>query len=149
MKHGKPRAGERAVALAKKALDISPDCADAYVLLAEEAAKSLDEIIDLYRQVVEAGKRALGKEAFSEDVGHFWGILETRPYMRARAGLAQFLWEAGRREEAIEHYRDVLRLNPNDNQGIRDVLMPHLIELGLDDEAEELFANYSDDGSAF
>lgn len=139
----------RAVALAKKALAISPDCADAYVLLAQETAKSLDEEIDLYAQGTEAGERALGKEAFKEDVGHFWGILETRPYMRARAGLAECLWDAGRRADAVAHWRDMLRLNPNDNQGIRQILMPRLIELGRDEDAGELYGHYSDDPSAF
>jgi len=38
---------ERAVALARKALEVSPDCADAYNLLAEEASKSLEEAIVL------------------------------------------------------------------------------------------------------
>lgn len=31
--------------------------------------------------------------------------------MRARAGLAQSLWEAGQREDAVGHYWDLLRLN--------------------------------------
>lgn len=140
---------KRAVALARKALEISPDCADAYVLLAQQAATSLAEEIDLSRQGVEAGERAIGKKAFTEDIGYFWGILETRPYMRARAGLAECLWEAGAREEAVEHYQEMLRLNPNDNQGIRHSLMPRLIELGLDEKAAGLFAQYTDDGSAF
>ncbi len=132
------------VALARKALEISPDCADAYSLLAEDAAGSLSEALDLYRQGVEAGERALGREAFEEDVGHFWGILDTRPYMRARAGLAECLWAAGKHEEAIEHYKEMLRLNPNDNQGIRDLLMPCLIVMGRDKEAEKLFNQYED-----
>ncbi len=139
---------QRRVALTLKALKASPDCADAYVLLAEEAASSLEEALDLYRKGVEAGERALGKDAFKEDVGHFWGILETRPYMRARAGLAVCLWEAGRREEAVEHYGDMLQLNPNDNQGIRDLLMPCLVELGRDEDAEKLFEQYKEDGMA-
>jgi len=139
---------QRAVALAKKALAISADCADAYNLLAEEMAQSLEEAIELYRKGVEAGERALGKKAFKEDVGSFWGLLETRPYMRARAGLAQCLWEAGQREEAVEHYWDLLRLNPNDNQGIRDLLMPCLIELDRDEDAEKLFKQYEEDGMA-
>jgi tetratricopeptide (TPR) repeat protein len=68
--------------------------------------------------------------------------------MRARAGLAQCLWEAGQREEAVEHYWELLRLNPNDNQGIRDLLMPCLIELGRDEDAERLFKQYEKDGMA-
>jgi len=139
---------QRAVALAKKALSVSADCADAYNLLAEATTKSIEEAIDLYRKGVEAGERALGKEAFKEDVGHFWGLLETRPYMRARAGLAQCLWDAGQREEAVEHYYDLLRLNPGDNQGIRDLLMPCFIELGRDKDAEKLFKQYKGDGMA-
>ena len=47
------------IALARKALGISPLCADAYVLLAEEAAGSLEEARDLYAKGVEAGELAL------------------------------------------------------------------------------------------
>jgi tetratricopeptide (TPR) repeat protein len=139
---------QRAVALAKKALTISADCADAYSLLANETANSLEQAIDLYTKGVEAGERAIGLQAFQKDVGHFWGLLETRPYMRARAGLAKCLWAAGRRDEAVAHYLELLRLNPNDNQGIRDLLMPCLIELGRDKDAEKLFKQFKDDGMA-
>jgi hypothetical protein len=76
------------IALARKALGISPLCADAYVLLAEEAARSVEEARDYYAKGVEAGALALGPEGFAEYEGQFWGFLETRPYMRARAGLA-------------------------------------------------------------
>lgn len=84
--------GKQRIKLAKKALSLSEDCADAYVLLAEESARSLEEVRDLYAAGVEAGKRALGEEMFAETEGHFWGVVETRPYMRARAGLAGHLW---------------------------------------------------------
>lgn len=139
---------QRAVALARKALKVSEDCADAYVFLAAVAAKSRDEEIDLYRKGVEAGERALGQEAFKEDTGHFWGLLDSRPYMRARAGLAECLWEMGDSEEAVEHYWEMLRLNPDDNQGLRYLLMPYLIELDRDEDAEKLFKLYDDDGMA-
>jgi len=134
--------------LARKALKVSKDCADAYVLLAEETAKNLDEAIELYEQGVEAGERALGPEAFEEGEGHFWGILETRPYMRARHGLAFCLWEAGEREKAIEHYTEMLRLNPGDNQGIRYLLAGHLLEEGSDEALGELLRRYEDDIAA-
>jgi tetratricopeptide (TPR) repeat protein len=139
---------EQAVALARQALTVSADCADAYNFLAEETAETLEEAIDIYRKGVEAGERALGKKAFKEAVGHFWSLLETRPYMRSRAGLAQCLWEAGQRGEAVEHYWELLRLNPNDNQGVRQILMPCLIELGRDEDAEKLFKQYETDDIA-
>src|SRR5262245_39259464 len=114
---GMPNPEER-VKLAKQALDLSPDCADAYVLLAEHT-KSRKEALRLFEKGVAAGERGLGSKAFQEDAGHFWGILETRPYMRAREGLASKLWTMGRRDEAIKHLQDMLRLNPGDNQGVR------------------------------
>lgn len=135
------------VATAEKALSISPDCADAYNLLADFAG-TLESRTAIYRGGVAAGERALGEKAFKDDVGYFWGLLETRPYMRARAGLAQCLWELGKRDEAISHYQDMLRLNPGDNQGIRYLLMGCLIQANRDTEAEALYRQYEDEGMA-
>jgi tetratricopeptide (TPR) repeat protein len=139
---------ERRVAHAQKAISISPDCADAYVLLAVETA-ALDEALELYRKGVKAGERALGENAFESYAGEFWGIWETRPYMRARAGLAQSLWDCGLFDEALAHLRDMLKLNHNDNQGIRYVLAARLLELGRDDELAEHLNVNEEDGSAF
>jgi tetratricopeptide (TPR) repeat protein len=136
------------VALAKEALRISPLCADAYVLLAEHAAPGSSEQLEYYRHGVEAGEAALGAAAFEEDVGHFWGLLETRPYMRARFGLAQALWMQGRRDEALAHLRDMLRLNPNDNQGVRYVLAAYLLEADRDEDLAALLKEYEEDGTA-
>ena len=42
---------------------------------------------------------ALGPRGFKQYAGHFWGFLETRPYMRARAGLAGTLLQAKAKAE--------------------------------------------------
>ena len=55
---------QRRVRLAKDALEICPDCADAYVLLAEHATSRKDAL-RLYGQGVAAGERALGGRSFS------------------------------------------------------------------------------------
>ncbi len=138
----------RRIILAHEALSISPDCADAYVLLAEEEADTVGRALEYYRQGVEAGERALGEAYFEENTGHFWGLLETRPYMRARQGLANTLWELGREEEAITHYRDMLRLNPGDNQGIRYSLLNLLLRLSRDAAAQGLLQEYAEDAMA-
>lgn len=135
----------RRIILAHEALAKSPDCADAYVLLAEEEADTLGRALELYQQGVAAGERALGQDHFVENEGHFWGLLETRPYMRARAGLAECLWQLGRNEEALAHYRDMLRLNPDDNQGIRYTLLNLLLSLNRDAEANALLIQYEED----
>lgn len=138
----------RRTELAAKALAISGDCADAYAILAQETANSLEEAKNLYELGVKAGDRALGPEVFEEDAGHFWGILTTRPYMRARAGLAECLWQLGEYDKAIEHYFEMLRLNPGDNQGIRYELMNCLLDGGFDEAAGKLLKQHKDDGAA-
>jgi hypothetical protein len=70
------------------------------------------------------------------------------PHEGAREGLAHCLWELGERQAALEHYQDMLRLNPNDNQGIRYVLLACLMELGQLDQAEKLVADFKDEGTA-
>jgi tetratricopeptide (TPR) repeat protein len=139
--------GRRRIQLARKALEMSRDCADAYVLLAEETADG-EEARVLYTQGVAAGEHALGPNMFEKEVGQFWGAVRTRPYMRARLGLAQCLDELGRTDEAIGHYQELLRLNPNDNQGVRYILLPRLFTTGRDAEAGTLLAEYADDPSA-
>ncbi|HEY5106672.1 MAG TPA: hypothetical protein VII73_07855 [Caulobacteraceae bacterium] len=137
---------KRRVALARKALTVSPHCADAFVMLAGETARTPEDAAEIYAKGVAAGEKALGKAAFKEDVGMFWGLIETRPYMRARHGLAIAQWEAGRRENAVEGALEMLRLNPNDNQGIRYVLLNWLLQLGRDADAAALMKRYKNDG---
>jgi tetratricopeptide (TPR) repeat protein len=132
--------GRRQLQLAREALSICPDCADAYVLLAERTG-DVEKAIDLYAQGVTAGERALGPERFKQDVGEFWGQTDTRPYMRARLGLAQCLQQTGRLAEAADHYRELLRLNPGDNQGVRYLYLPLSLQMGRDAEV----AQYMDD----
>lgn len=126
---------KRALTLATKALAISPLCADAYVMLAQHAKPGSEEELSFWTQGVEAGQKALGPAAFKEFEGEFWGWLETRPYMRARHGLASALLQRGRHQEAISHLQDMLRLNPNDNQGLRYMLVGYLAETDHSHEA--------------
>lgn len=138
------------IKMAKEALSISPDCADAYNLLAEEEAKTIEEAKGLYQKGMEGGRRALGEKIFKEDGGHFWGYIPTRPYMRSRAGLMECLWELGDYDEAIGHAKAMLKLNVNDNQGIRYLLIAYLAELGRYDGLESFMnkGGYRNDGAA-
>lgn len=144
----------RRIALAKTALAVSPLCADAYAILAGEARAGSDEQLELWRRGVAVGEEALGSKLFEEMAGHFWGILETRPYMRSRVGLAVALWRRGARDEAarneaIGHLQAVLALNPGDNQGARYLLAGWLAEMERGEELEALLAAYADEYSAF
>ena len=140
--------GKQRIDLAYKALSVSKDCADAYVLLAEEAAADGADAIRFLEEGVRAGEHALGRKMFEEEAGNFWGILETRPYMRARFGLAQLLRAGGERARAIAIMQDLLRLNPGDNQGVRHELAVCLLEEEDLEALGKLLDEYPDEYSA-
>ncbi len=138
----------RRLTLAHEALSVSPDCADAYVLLAEEEADTVGRALEYYQKGVKAGQRALGDAYFTAHVGDFWGLLETRPYMRALEGQARTLWRMRRSAEAALLYFEMLRLNPGDNQGVRYSLVDLLLDLDRDDDVIELLKQYKGDWTA-
>lgn len=138
---------KKRVTMAKKSLAVSPLCADAYVLLAQDSAETPQQALAFYRQGVAAGEKSLG-DSLQDDAGDFWGLIETRPYMRALQGLATSLWQTGARDDAVAKYQEMLRLNPNDNQGVRYSLMDCLLTLGRGGEAEKLYTRYKQDCSA-
>jgi len=96
----------------------------------------------MLEQGLAAAERTIGRDGLAEAIGHFWKIDETRPYMRARLELAECLWSIGRRDEAIGHLSEMVRLNPGDNQGIRYLLAAHLLELDRDADFDRLVEQY-------
>src|SRR5262245_18749749 len=92
--------GRLRIKRARQALALSADCADAWTLLAEEASTA-EAAVERYERAVLAGAAAIGVERFAALRGEFWGHLETRPYMRARLGLARALSDVGRDDEAV------------------------------------------------
>ncbi len=48
-----------------------------------------------------------------------WGILENRQYLRSINGFGLTLWRERKDSEALEMFKLLLKLNPNDNQGAR------------------------------
>jgi tetratricopeptide (TPR) repeat protein len=136
--------GRLRIKRARQALALSANCADAWVLLAEEASTP-EAAIERYERAVLAGAAAIGAERFATLRGEFWGHLETRPYMRARLGLAQALRDLGRDDEAVAQYRALLELNPGDNQGVRYLLLATLLQRGMNDEAGALLSEHEDD----
>ena len=104
--------------------------------------------IEGYQKIIDDYEQKFGKEFFKENEGYFWLIHETRPYMQCLLDQGHLLWENGEKEKAINQYKYMLKLNPNDNQGVRDVLLPNLLELNRLDEAQELYLQFEEDCSA-
>ena len=67
--------------LARKAIELDPDCTDAYSILAD-AHDSFEKKNEYYLKGMGAFKNKYGEEYFTENKGYFWGLFETRPFMR-------------------------------------------------------------------
>ncbi len=119
---------QKRISMAHKALRISADCADAYLLLAEpHIIDNRSKAEDLFRRGVAAGRRALGDTTIENLEKEFWKDYATRPFMRAVNGLASLLQDFGEGNQAIELWLELLRLNPNDDQNVHLRLVPALV----------------------
>ncbi len=134
--------------LARQALALDSDCVDAIAILADLESRSREELIAGLEKAVQAGERSLGPNYFTENKGHFWGLLETRPYMRARVQLAQLLLTNGRADDATRHFEALLELNPNDNQGVRDILLGCYLSQDNLAGAQRILRDFREDVSA-
>jgi tetratricopeptide (TPR) repeat protein len=140
-------AGKERVRLAEKALEIYPYNADAYGILAQQA-DNLQTASQLFEKGMRVGKEDLGSDFFDENSGHFWGILESRPYMRAKYGYAETLYEMGEVKQASQHFEELLKLNPNDNQGVRYTLFIAYVDTDEMNKAKKLLIDYPDGDAA-
>ena len=134
--------------LCREALQRYPDCVDALAMLAELECERTIDYVEGLRQAVEAGRRDLGAAFFKRERGYFWGLIETRPFMRAMAQLAFALLDWGtpeRIDEAIEVFEEMLELNPEDNQGVRDWLAGCYLARKRYGDAADLFGRYPED----
>lgn len=138
----------KGVALAKKALKLEPDNPDALSLMAS-IADGLEECKALLDQALAGAERRLGPN-FEKKYGDcFWGSLQTRPYMRILLLLAENAEMRGCRKEAIAIYERMLKLNPNDNQGIRYVAIGLFLAERMLPRTLKLLTSYPHDDSAW
>lgn len=135
----------KAIKLAKQALEIYPDNIDAECFIVdyeENQIKKLDKI----ETIIEKAKRILEKDnMFDKDnIGDFWGIIETRPYMRARNRKITILTDLGRYTDAIKECEEMLRLCESDNLGIRYTLIGLYCILEKFEECKELYERFNE-----
>jgi len=134
--------------LALKAVQLDSDCIEAYDYLG-----SLEPIphtaILYYKNGIEIGKRIYAKTHFKDGIGNFWIIHETRAFMSCMHGYAECLKNMGRFHEAVSVYEEMIRLNPNDNQGVRDQLLLYLIRINEFNKFRKYDKLYKDDLGAF
>lgn len=137
---------KEAIKLAKKAYEKSPECFDAILFqcdLEENGIKRMKLLDD----GLEAEKNRLTKKKYfdKENIGHFYGIFETRPYIIGLVIKAEYLLEEGKLRQAESICKEVLRLNENDNIGARYLLMAIFATLEEENDMLKLYKKYPEE----
>ncbi len=101
-------------------------------------------------RAVEIGRTAFPPQAFmlGRDLLE-WSWLENRPFLRC---LEEYMllgrYAMGEMDEAVELAKELLALNPRDDQGVRSMALSWLLRLGRDEEALSLSDAYPEDFEA-
>lgn len=138
----------RAVKSFRRALQLDLQHADAHNHLGIVSldARKLKAAEEHFRAAIDGGERHLERDG----AGVPWGFTENRAYLRGLANLALVLTEQKQWAEALSHER-LLKLNPNDNQGVRWLIGADCLRVGDNDRAIKAFQECSHEevGCAF
>ncbi|KAF8890791.1 hypothetical protein CPB84DRAFT_1784535 [Gymnopilus junonius] len=116
-----------------KALDQDPDNLDAMIqvaFIAPDLPTAVETIEVAERKGRAILRRELGDDCFDDDgktVGHFWMILQTRPYMRVLQAMVKLYWDTEKYDKSCETIVEMMRLCPGDNMGQRFSVGSHLL----------------------
>jgi tetratricopeptide (TPR) repeat protein len=129
------------------ALLLDAECIPAYEFLGN--VQELPQLsVPFYAYGVDLGRKRFGGEFLKKHKGHFWLVYETRPFMRCLYNYGRDLYLLGRSDECRAAYREILDLNPSDNQGVRYELAACLLEGGDVKGFERLREQYREEASA-
>lgn len=137
---------KEAIKLAKKAYEKSSECFDA-ILFQCDLEKNGIKRMKMLNEGLEIEKNRLVKEKYfdKENIGDFYGMFETRPYIRGLIIKAEYLLEEGKLRQAESICREILRLNKNDNLGARYLLMAILATLEEEKDMLKLYKKYPEE----
>lgn len=136
---------KKKVKLAKEALEISKNCAEAYIILSYDNSLSIKEQKELVLKAIEVAENVIGEENINNYIGKFLDLEFTRPYYSAKYRLGNLLWSINEKSEAIKEFTDLIKLCPEDRLLIRGVLLSWLITENLDDEVLTILNRYKND----
>ena len=103
---------KEALKYAKKALELEPENVDAEAMVAELTANSAESLLDKFKNLIDKTEVNLKSQGYfyDENIGEFWLILETRPYMSLRAKYVDLLLDCMMFRAAAKECEEMLRL---------------------------------------
>jgi len=116
------------------------------MLLTQQGKK--EEAFQLWEKAVGIGTQCFSKDfAMGNDLLE-WGWIENRPFLRAYDGLGLAYLEKKEVEKALSIFNNLLALNPNDNQGVRDLIVECNFALNRPEKVLRVCDKYPDDAMA-
>ena len=106
-----------------KALEIEPDNIDALHEKISVSDQAAEEKLSELEKLMKKAENQLREKNYFDEVGEFWLIFETRPYMRVCYDYFLGLTETGMLRKAVAQAEELIRLCNNDNLGVRYDLM--------------------------
>ena len=133
----------QAIKYAKEAYEMCHDCFDAILFQMRLENNPITRM-----KLLEYEKSKLTDEKYFEkdNLGHFYGIFETRPYIRGLYAKADCLILDGKIKQARDVCKEILRLNKNDNTGSRYLLMAIYAFLEEENDMLKLYKKYPEEG---
>ena len=130
----------------KEVLKEHPYFSDAQMALTSLTAKDIyDTLRDVENTLQLQGEYLMSIDVdFEEEMGHFYSIIETRPFMRLMYHKLQILIELEYYMEAINCCNYMLQLNQRDNMGVRYDLISLVGVLVNFDEAVSIAKQHDD-----
>ena len=126
-----------ALKLFRAALKVDPQHADAHnhIGIVSLESRKLKDAERHFRAAIEGGQRHLEYEGAMVP----WAVIENRPYLRGLANLALVLAEQKKWSEALAIHRQMPKLNPGDNQGVRFLIGAECLRVGDNEGAIAAF----------
>lgn len=128
-----------------KAQALEPNNADVLVAKATIETKGPFEYLEALDGIIKkSGEELKKKKYFKDFTGKFWGVSETRPYMRALYERMLTYLELEMMGAAAKECGEMLRLCERDNLGVRYKLMHIYAYLENETAALELYKKYDE-----
>ena len=125
----------------RKARELEPEHVDAALMEINMTAKEpCEQELRLF-ELQQKAENQLRKQGFftKEDIGHFWGLIETRSYMRVCHSYVEALLMNRKMRLAAKECESMLRLCTSDNLGIRYTLIHIYAYLEEEKAAQKFF----------
>ena len=127
-------------------LQQDPNCLIAYSVLAY-LEPQLEDALRTHEVGLRYGKQELQAKQIMNAEGRIVSFTEALPYLRLLQSYALGLLQAGKWEEALQASRQLLRADPSDPFGIREMKVPLLLLLGYWDQAAWHLQRYASNDS--